>query len=302
MFYKIYGYGLNNSIFNSLKIFIYTLGSFLGVPVILLLILFIFLMVKKFFFKEFSNLRNLFIINLIVIIPIFNIFILKTTTTTVHIYSFVNIYIATILFIIFYFSSSKKFINKIFIIYFFIISVQLIYFNSTISNPPKDIREKKIFDIELANNIANFNQKNIVWLSVVNESFAAVSVEFFYRNKKFILPAGQDFFFSNHKTVFLGNFPNMNNIQIAKSIMNNINKYVDVIIVHKEPNDLKNYFNNDVSFFVSKKISQLIKSDSKWIFIRDIPHPEHGKVSMYKNTLPLDNNFKDILSGQIIFN
>ena len=141
-----------------------------------------------------------------------------------------------------------------------------------------------------------------MWLSVVNESFAAVSVESFYRNKKFLLPAGQDYFFSNHKTVFLGNFPNKNNIQIAESIMNNINKYVDIIIVHKEPNALKNYFNNDVSFFVSKKISLLIKSDSKWIFIKDILHPKYGKVSIYKNLLPLDNNFRDILSGQIIFN
>jgi hypothetical protein len=84
--------------------------------------------------------------------------------------------------------------------------------------------------------------------------------------------------------------------------MNNINKYVDIIIVHKETNALKNYFNNDVSFFVSKKISLLVKSDSNWKFIKDILHPKYGKVSIYKNSLPLDNNFKDILSSQIIFN
>jgi len=306
MFYKIYGYDLNNSIFDSSKIFINTLGSFLGIPIILLLISLYFFFFKIFFFNNIYDLKNLFIINLSIIIPIFNIFILKTTTTAVHIYSFVNIYIAMILFVIFYFtsfsSSFEKVINKIFLIFFVIICFQLIYFNSKISNPPNHIKEKKKFDIELADNISNYNQKNIVWLSVVDESFAAVSVESFYRNKKFILPAGQDFFFSNHKTVFLGNFPNKSNIQITKSLMNNINKYVDIIIVHKEPNDLKNYFNNDVSFFVSKKISLLVKSDSNWTFIKDILHPKYGKVSIYKNSLPLDKNFLDILSSKIIFN
>lgn len=303
-FYKIYGYDLNNSIFDSSKIFINTLGSFLRIPIILLLIFLYFFFFKIFFFNNIYDLKSLFIINLSIIIPIFNIFILKTTTTAVHIYSFVNIYIAMILFVIFYFTSTSfdKFIKKIFLIFFAIICFQLIYFNSKISNPPNDINERKKFDIELADNISNYNQKNIVWLSVVDESFAAVSVESFYRNQKFILPAGQDFFFSNHKTVFLGNFPNKSNIQITKSIMNNINKYVDIIIVHKEPNDLKNYFNNDVSFFVSKKISLLVKSDSNWIFIKDILHPKYGKVSIYKNSLPLDKNFLDILSSKIIFN
>jgi hypothetical protein len=302
MFYKIYGYGLNNSIFDSSKIFIYTLGSFLGVPIMILLIFLYFFFFKNFFLNDIFDLKSLFIINLSVVLPIFNIFILKTTTTPVHIYSFVNIYISMILFVVFYFASFDKVIKKIFLIFFVIICFQLIHFNSKISNPPKDINEKKFFDMELANNISNFNQKNIVWLSVVDESFAAVSVESFYRNKKFILPAGQDFFFSNHKTVFLGNFPNKSNIQITKSVMNNVNKYVDIIIVHKETNTLKNYFNNDVSFFVSKKISLLVKSDSNWIFIKDILHPKYGKVSIYKNSLPLDNNFNDILFGQIIFN
>ena len=111
-----------------------------------------------------------------------------------------------------------------------------------------------------------------------------------------------DEYIIENKEDFLGNFPNKSNIQITKSVMNNVNKYVDIIIVHKETNALKNYFNNDVSFFVSKKISLLIKSDSKWIFIKDILHPKYGKVSIYKNLLPLDNNFRDILSGQIIFN
>jgi hypothetical protein len=301
-FYQIYGYGLNNSIFNSSKIFIWVLGSFLGIPIILLLIFLYYLFLKKFFFNDIFNLKNLFIINLSLSVPIFNIFILKTITTPVHIYSFVNIYIATILFVIFYISSFDKIIKKICLIFFIIICFQLIYFNIKISNPPKDIYNKKKFDIELADYISNYNQKNIVWLSVLEENFATISVESFYRNKKFILPAGQDFFFSNHKTVFLGNFPNKSNIQIADSVMNNINKYVNIIIIHKEPEAINNYFDNDVSFFVSKKISQLVKSDSRWMFIEDILHPKYGRISAYKNSLPLNNNFRDILSGKIIFN
>jgi hypothetical protein len=302
MFYKIYGYDLNNSVFDSLKIFIFVLGSFLGVPITLLLIILYYFFLKNIFLNDIFNFKNLFIINLSLIVPIFNILFLKTTTTTVHIYSFVNIYIAMILFVIFNVSSFDKIIKKLFLIFFIIISFQLIYFNSKISNPSKEIYDKKKYDVELANNISNLYQKNIVWLSISDENFSAVSVESFYRNKKFILPAGQDFFFSNHKTVFLGNFPNKSNIQITKSVMNNINKYVDVIIVHKEPGAVKNYFNNDVSFFLSKKISLLVKSDSKWIFIKDILHPKYGKLSIYKNSLPLDNNFRDILSSQIIFN
>ena len=158
---------------------------------------------------------------------------------------------------------------------------------------------EKVYTLSENKNIKKIKNK-LVWLPAYDEHFTAPTLELFYNYEKFILPAGQDYFFSKHKTVFLGNYSNLDIDKIYDNINSNINNYVDILIIFKDPKS-SIIHDNRYSQEISKRLSEDIPKNKKWKFFGVIETKKYGLLNLYYNYGAKKDNYLNILSGNINF-
>ncbi len=306
--YTIYGYGFDSQLIDSIKSLIIPSASFLRLFLSILLLIFSFYLFFLFLKKKKKDFL-LFLI-LIAVVPILNIFIFKTITWPMFVYF---VFASFISFLFFLKKFNKDLVNKKFKILCFIIIasfiIELILLNIKFVKENEQAYIQKNFDKKIGSKIANIsknqkinlNKENLVWLGIYDEHFTAPTLEMFYNQGEFIMPAGQDHFFSKHKSVFIGNYPDQDLDKIYDNISININNFVDILIVYADLQKSSLIHDNKFSIEISKKLSENIPKNKNWTFAGKLNSKKYGELHFYLNKRALPNNYLEILSGNADF-
>ena len=169
---------------------------------------------------------------------------------------------------------------------------------------------QKSFDKKIGYKIANISQeqklklgkKHLVWLPVYDEHFTAPTLETFYNHNEFILPAGQDYFFSKHKSVFLGNYPDQDLDEIYNNINTNINNFVDLLVIYEDKQKSSLIHDNEFSIEISKRLSDDIPKNKNWKLVDKTNSNKYGELHFYLNSKAFKDNYIKILSGNANLN
>jgi len=158
-------------------------------------------------------------------------------------------------------------------------------------------QEQKNFDIALAQELSK-EDGLLVWNAYFSEYSWIPTMEAFYRLGKFPLPAGQDYFFSVHESVFKGNYPGLTPEEVNPLIYDNANRWVDIAVVFRDPATANNSFNNEYSRIVAGYVSKKIQNDANWKFIFEVKSNKYGILAGYRNLAAQISNYELLVNGK----
>lgn len=173
-------------------------------------------------------------------------------------------------------------------------------YNDWTQSPYPEAREQKALDIALAQAVIKQGD-HVVWNTYFDEYGWIPTMEAFYRFGKLPLPAGQDYFFSIHETVFKGNFPGLSPEQIAPLLYENTRRFADLAVVFADPVQADARFNNEFSRAAARYIANAVRNDPQWVRVFEIETTKYGPIAGYRNLKPTEPGAYAIkLRGQIL--
>jgi|GEM_PF-2871934 hypothetical protein len=141
----------------------------------------------------------------------------------------------------------------------------------------------------------------ILWLAAFNEYSWIPTMEAFYSSGKLILPAGQDYFFGNHISMWKGNYPGLKPEQIGPRVYANIKRYVDVVVVFHDPATITGVFDNPYAEAVARYLARRVAQDPTWRLMEVIPSRRFGPLAVYRNTAPQNQGaYGKVLRGEAL--
>jgi len=148
--------------------------------------------------------------------------------------------------------------------------------------PSPEAREQKNLDVALAQAVTKQGER-LVWNAYFDEYAWIPAMEAFYRFGKFPLPAGQDYFFSIHESVWKGDYPGLTPDEVSRLVYDNTNQWVDVAVVFDDPMATDTQLNNDYSRAVAQYVAQAIRSDTRWERVFVVESSRYGTLAGYRN-------------------
>jgi hypothetical protein len=148
--------------------------------------------------------------------------------------------------------------------------------------PTPEEKESKEIDLQLARFLGG-QGKNLVWCAWFDERSWIPSLECFRHSGILLLPAGQDYFFSVHESVFRGNYPGLTQDEICPLIYRNALQNVDVAVVFDNPEEAEARFDNAYSRAVAKYVAIRIRHDQRWKKVFFIETRRYGTLAGYRN-------------------
>lgn len=173
-------------------------------------------------------------------------------------------------------------------------------YNDWALNPYPEAREEKALDIALAQAVIQQGDR-VVWNTYFDEYGWIPTMEAFYRFGELPLPAGQDYFFSIHETVYKGNYPGLAPEQVAPLLYENTRRFADVVVIFADPAQADSRFNNEYSRAAARYIAHAVQNDAQWVRVFEIESNKYGPIAGYRNLKPADPGAYAIkLRGQML--
>ena len=167
------------------------------------------------------------------------------------------------------------------------------------TQPSPEAQEQKALDVALAQALSKEGDQ-LVWNAYFDEYSWIPTMEAFYHSRKFSLPAGQDYFFSVHQSVFKGNYPGLMPDEVSPLIYDNTNRWVDIAVVFDDPTAADTLFNNEYSRTVARYIAQAVRNDPRWKQVFVVESSKYGTLAGYRNSAPQSSNYDLLLRGQVV--
>jgi hypothetical protein len=162
------------------------------------------------------------------------------------------------------------------------------------------VKDRKRFDIKIARLVVKQGH-HIVWNAYFDEYAWIPTMEAFYRFGELPLPAGQDYFFSIHESVWKGNYPGLTPDEVSRRVYENTNQWVDLAVVFDDPAAAKTRFNNAYTQAIAQYVAQTIRNDLRWQRVFLIQSSEYGPLTGYRNLASLHQDaYNRILRGQTL--
>ncbi len=159
-------------------------------------------------------------------------------------------------------------------------------------------RRQKAMDQRLGKLLA-LQGDHLVWLALFDEYSWPPTLEAFFNHGKLPLPAGQDYFFSVHGSVWRGNFPGLSDQEICRQVSQNIHKYVDLVVVFHDPTQAQEKLKNRISVAVAQFMARTMQTDPGWrraFLLKDTPY---GPLTGYIRRQPGDpGGYRKLLKGK----
>jgi len=154
------------------------------------------------------------------------------------------------------------------------------YYKATHPNLGHYERQKTFSKIGV---LLSSQKDNTIWNAYFDEISWIPTMESFYRSGKWIMPAGQDYFFSKHVSVWKGNYPHLSSQEMAISSFKNTSKWVHLALVFQSPDSALSHFKNKHSKAVAYYYSTHMPNDPQWKKITSISTERYGMIDAYKN-------------------
>lgn len=159
-------------------------------------------------------------------------------------------------------------------------------------------RRQKAMDQRLGKLLA-LQGDRLVWLALFDEYSWPPTMEAFFNHGKLPLPAGQDYFFSVHGSVWRGNFPGLSDQEICRQVSRNIHKYVDLVVVFHDPAQARRKLKNRTSAAVAQFMARTMQADPGWqraFLLKDTPY---GPLAGYVRRQPGESGaYRKLLKGE----
>ncbi len=163
-------------------------------------------------------------------------------------------------------------------------------------HPDPDAIIAKAFDRETARRLIALGPDR-VWLAMFDERSMMPTMEAYYESGIFVAPAGQDFFFSVHASVFKGNYPGLSFAQMSANIKQNLDDYVDLAVLPANVDREPPLYNNEFSREVARAVGAALARDPRWEKSERAPESPYGPLDFYRNRNPRSDHFDRIFSG-----
>lgn len=165
------------------------------------------------------------------------------------------------------------------------------------SNPSPEAVEAKALQTELADRLARYGQK-VVWNAYFDEISWIPSLDAFYRHGVLPLPLGQDYVFSIHETVYKGNYPGWDSAQINEALLKNANTWLNIAVVFDEPKDADKYLPDGFSRSAAKHLANSLRNDPGWRKDYEVNTHRYGRLAVYRNLRAQPDGYRIVLSGR----
>jgi hypothetical protein len=309
-FYSIYGYALGQSVKSSAVSVAHSLMSFVSLPgaitLVTIVLLYLLLLWKNLNKKKWANLVVLSWFALSVIVYL--VLVLRQVGhPQAHLYALPLLFLLAVSPMPVLFNeqrtSQRRFtiLGSVVTIMALLLGTKGIVSNYDLAlHPLPEAREQKNLDNTLAQGLSLHGSRK-VWNTYFDEYAWIPTMEAFYRLGEFPLPAGQDYFFSIHESVFKGNYPNLTPDEVSKVIYENTCSWVETAVVFDDPSMAEAQFNNEYSRAVARYVAQTVRDDPHWNRIFEIESKRYGKLAAYRNIAKLDDGTYDkLLKGQVL--
>lgn len=302
-FYRLYGYALGAPIATSIHAALASLREFIGPPAILAIIVLAGAWLLNVLRSKKFDAKGLFVSTwLVLAIPIFLVFVLKTSA--IHTISYAAILLLVALAVQWARSLNEGgalFKRTGLIVMLIISSGWGGYYSSEwklSSNPSQEAAEAKMLQTQLADQLARYG-KRVVWNAYFDEISWIPSLDAFHRHGELPLPLGQDYVFSIHESVYKGNYPGWDSTQINEALLKNANTWLNIAVVFDDPNDANKYLPNELSRSAAGYLARSIQNDPDWRKEHEINTHRYGRLAVYKNLRALsDNDYLLVLAGR----
>ena len=166
------------------------------------------------------------------------------------------------------------------------------------ARPSREAQARKQLDTALAERLVEQGGR-VVWVAFFDEYAWIPSLEAFYRWKKLPLPAGQDYFFGVHETMWKGNFPGMSPGEIGKLVYYNVVRHVELAVVFSDPRQAKGRFDNPYREAAARYMSVRMARDAAiWKPVFRLEHTPYGPLTGFRNQrLRGDKVYNRLLAG-----
>ncbi len=301
-FYRLYGYALEVPVATSIQAAQVSFREFIGSAGILAISVLAGAWLLKVVWARRFDAEAFFVpVWLGVAIPIFLIFVLKTSA--IHTISYAAILLLVALAVPWARSMNESgtLFKRAGLIVMLVISAGWSgYYMSAwkqSSNPSPEAVEAKALQTELADRLARYGQK-VVWNAYFDEISWIPSLDAFYRHGVLPLPLGQDYVFSIHETVYRGNYPGWDSAQINGALLKNANIWLNVAVVFDEPSDADKYLPNELSRSAAKHLASSLRNDPGWRKDYEVNTHRYGRLAVYRNLRAQPDGYKAVLAGK----
>ncbi len=159
-------------------------------------------------------------------------------------------------------------------------------------------RQHKSMDRRLGKLLARQGDR-LVWLALFDEYSWPPTMEAFFNQRKLPLPAGQDYFFSVHGSVWRGNFPGLDRSSISRLVYRNIKRYVDLVLVFRDPSRARRELKNQTSAAVARFVAQTCRNDPGWKEVFRLEVTPYGPLVAYRQLRPARPGvYEKLLKGE----
>lgn len=301
-FYRLYGYALGVPVVTSIQAALASFREFIGPAGILAVIVLAGAWLLKVVRVRRFDAEALFVPAWLgVSIPIFLIFVLKTSA--IHTISYAAILLLVALAVPWARSMNESgtLSKRAGLIVMLVISAGWGgYYMSEwkqSSNPSPEAAEAKVLQTQLADRLARYGQK-VVWNAYFDEISWIPSLDAFYRHGVLPLPLGQDHVFSIHETVYRGNYPGWDSVQINGALLKNANTWLNIAVVFDEPSDADKYLPNELSRSAARHLASALRNDPGWRKDYEVNTHRYGRLAVYRNLRALPDGYEVVLAGR----
>jgi hypothetical protein len=155
---------------------------------------------------------------------------------------------------------------------------------------------QKELAIQLADAAIQLPDQPLIWNVYVDEYTQIPTVETYFRTGRFLLPAGQPYFYAD-VSAWQADYPDLTPSQVAELVYQASGRWVDVAVVFADPDQgrLNGWMNNDYSRTVSDYMARTMATDAQWQLVGSIENLNYGKLLLYRNTMPEPNTYNTVL-------
>jgi hypothetical protein len=301
-FYRTYGYALGTPVATSIKAVLTSLRAFIGPAGILAIFVltgaWLLQVVRA---RNFDTEGLLVPVWLVLAIPIFQIFVLKTWAPHTISYAAIPLLVALALLWARFVKKDGALFKRAGLIVMLIICAGWGGYYTTewklSSHPSPEAAEAKVLQTQLADILAQYGRKT-VWNAYFDEVSWIPSLDAFYRHGILPLPLNQDYVFSIHESVYKGNYPGWGSAQINEALYKNANTWLNIAVVFDEPSEAEKYLPNELSRNAARYLADAIKNNPAWRKDHEIETHRYGRLAVYRNLHALPDSYKVVLQGR----
>jgi hypothetical protein len=301
-FYRTYGYALGAPVATSISAALASLRKFIGPAGILVIIVLASTWLLKGVRARKFDVEGLFIpLWLALAIPIFLIFVLKTSATHTISYAVILLLVALAVLWARSMNEGGALFNRAGLVVMLIISAGCggYYWSEwkKASNPSQEFVEAKMLQTQLADQLARYG-KEVVWNAYFDEISWVPALDAFYRHSVLSLPLGQDYVFSIHESVYRGNYPGWDSARINAALLKNANAWLNIAVVFDEPSDADKYLPNELSRSAARYLARAMRNNPDWRKDYEVNTHRYGRLAVYRNLRTLPDGYKVVLAGR----